>query len=116
MPRKKAVCVDFDGVIATYDGRRGPGVVGDLIAGTVEGMTALRKAGFKIYVLSARADKPGGVQFIEEYLREHGVPFDVVTNIKVPAVAYIDDRAVVFYDNWYDIPTAVEDMERKKAQ
>lgn len=45
---KKTICVDFDGVIAQYDGFKGNDIFGDPIDGVQSAMEVLKKKGFTI--------------------------------------------------------------------
>jgi hypothetical protein len=95
MPKSKpTVCIDFDGVIAQYE-RYHPYVVGEPMPGAVEWVKKIAESA-SVYVLSARASHPNAVKWIEDWLTRHGIPFDKVSNIKPPAVCYIDDRAIPF--------------------
>jgi hypothetical protein len=90
------VAVDFDGVIADYDGWQGEGTFGSPRADVVETLRVLRTEGWKIVVYSSRATEE-----IRPYLTEHAVPFDEINRnslfqtggVKPVATVYWDDRA-----------------------
>lgn len=98
---QKALCIDFDGVLHRYSqGWKGHhDIYDDPVPGAVEACYALAEAGWKLYVLSSRAH----MEPIAEWLLKHGFPPMILTRIKPIAVAYIDDRAIRFEDNWLSI-------------
>lgn len=109
----KTVAVDFDGVIHAYSrGWQDGSIYDDAVPGALEAIETLMQR-CAVFVHTAR--DPSQVMF---WLRERGVnafaevigPHDqghqfwndqtrvLVTNRKLPAVAYIDDRAIRFVD------------------
>ena len=94
--RRPTIAVDFDGVIADYDGWDGSGALGLPRPDVIEALTALRKEGWKVIVYSCRSSSE-----IAPYLEENSVPFDEInTNsecstagVKPVATVYWDDRA-----------------------
>lgn len=86
------VCVDFDGVLADYRGWQGDAVGKPILTGC-ELVRRLHGMGYRVVVLSSRPS-----HLIEPWLRRHGLrPFvHDVTDHKVPALGYVDDRAVRF--------------------
>ncbi len=94
----KRLLVDFDNVI--HDAKSGwlEGIIyGGLIEGAKEKIELLQKSGFEVIVFTARED----TVTVKEWLYKNGLELEV-TNIKLPALAYIDDRAIRF-TNWEDI-------------
>ena len=88
---KPTVCLDFDGVFNTYNGYDGdnlgkprPGIKGFLEQLSKE---------YSITIFSVRRYSK-----IITWLDEYGLLsyVDNVTGYKVPAVAYVDDRAITF--------------------
>jgi len=57
------------------------------------------EAGWKLYVMSSRSD----MLPVAMWLQKWGFPSMTLTRVKPIAVAYIDDRAVRFTDNWKTI-------------
>lgn len=101
------LAVDFDGVIHSYErGWLDGTIYGEPLPGALEALTELRKT-YAVFVHTTRWPKQ-----VAEWLAGHGVPTCVetglhfefwndqtqvlVTNRKLPAVAYLDDRAVLF--------------------
>lgn len=102
------IAIDFDGTIAEYDGWKGVGVFGKPIKGAVGSINSLKKEGWKIIIWTTR----GETELIREYLSKHEIPFDSinenllgtpknVSDKKVTADIYIDDRAIRF-NSWKD--------------
>jgi hypothetical protein len=109
------VAVDFDGVIHTYDkGWQDGSIYGDFMPGAVAGLTRLMRE-YAVFVHTTRSpsqvaawidDRSG--HGIECVTRMSLLPWRrtfwntrgllLVTNRKLPAVAYIDDRAIRFAD------------------
>lgn len=94
---RRTLAVDFDGVIAEYDGWKGVGVLGTPRQDVVEAMRTLQREGWKIVIHTTRGESEIGA-----YLQEHGVPCDEINRnsdyrtqgIKPVADVYWDDRAV----------------------
>ncbi len=93
------LAVDFDGVIADYDGWKGEGVYGAPRADVVETLKILRAEGWKIIVYSSRA-----AENVRPYLVDNCVPFDEINcnsshqtgGVKPVATVYWDDRACCY--------------------
>jgi hypothetical protein len=64
---KRTIAVDFDGVIAEYDGYKGPGVLGEPRLDVIDALRTLRAEGWKIVIHTTR-----GEQEIVGYLTQHG--------------------------------------------
>lgn len=86
---KKIICVDFDGVLNEYNGYEG-GRLGEPLSGSQDFIKELRKK-YKVVILTSRPKEQ-----VINWLSDNGFPSMVVTNHKVPAVAYIGDRAIRF--------------------
>jgi hypothetical protein len=90
------LAVDFDGVIANYDGWTAGGTLGAPRSDVVQALRVLREEGWKIIVYSCRAEAE-----IIPYLIENNVPHDEVNGnseyrtggAKPVANVYWDDRA-----------------------
>lgn len=101
------VCVDFDGTIAPF---------GDLfgypepLPGAKDFLVMLRKKGYTIVIFTSRLstvwhrhegrDPARGifeqVEYLRKYCEMYGLDVDSVTAEKIPAEAYIDDKAIEF--------------------
>jgi hypothetical protein len=96
---RRTIAVDLDGVIADYDGWKGPGVLGSPRRDVVEALCSLRREGWKVVIYTTR-----GEEEIVGYLRHHGIPHDEINRNsdystggpKPVADVYWDDRAVAY--------------------
>jgi hypothetical protein len=94
---KLTLAVDFDGVIAEYDGWADQKTFGTPRKDVVKALGALRDEGWKIIIFSCRE-----TQGLISYLTQHSVPYDEVNQnssyltggAKPVANVYWDDRAV----------------------
>jgi len=103
MGKKKTICIDFDGVIHRYSKGWMEGKIYDEpVDGAIEAIKLLQKD-FEIVVLTARSSlgEKRNV-LIRKWLKSHGLDVKI-TNIKPPAIAYLDDRAIRFQGNWQDM-------------
>lgn len=104
------VAVDFDGVIHSYDkGWHDGTIYGPPNSGAIESLQALMAAGYAVFVFTSR-EVESVIPWLEGYglpVAADGPPYPVfwdhadqilVTNRKLPAVAYVDDRALRFLD------------------
>ena len=95
--RRSTIAVDFDGVIADYDGWRGPDVLGNPRSDVIYVLSTLRSEDWKIVIHTTRC-----AEDILAYLYAHHIPFDEInTNQDYPnygpkpvATVYWDDRAI----------------------
>lgn len=97
------VCVDLDGVLNLYDGWKGAEHLADPRPGAGEFIRALA-VHHRVVVFTTR-----DAARVEAWLIAHqlGGWVSEVTDIKLPAVAYIDDRAVCFRGDFGDTLDAV---------
>ncbi len=88
--RFRTVAVDFDGVLAHVSG---PFQYGRIGAPRPEGLKLLRmliEEGFHVAILTARKE----TDLVAKWLADQGFPGLLVTNTKMPALVYLDDRAL----------------------
>ena len=97
--QRPVVCVDLDGVLNLFDTWRAPEYFHPPRPGAREFLIRLNEAGFRVCVFTCR-----WFEWARKWLDENGLGqyVDSVTNQKVPAVAYLDDRAVCFRGNFED--------------
>ena len=99
--QKRDICVDFDGVLNTYTKWQGEDYLFDMKEGCAEFLEKLAQK-YNITILTTR--KP---ELVYEWLNKYNLQGYIkrVTDHKIPAVVYVDDRAVCFngnYDEVYD--------------
>jgi hypothetical protein len=116
----QTVAVDFDGVIHRYSKGWYDGTIYDEpMPGAIEGLKALQET-YAVFVLTSRdpgrvaawlidrnvisvwyTDTPDAENQHPDFWNDQEMV--LVTNRKLPAVAYIDDRAIRFTD-WASVP------------
>lgn len=101
---KKTICVDFDGVLNEYNGYE-EGDLGEPLTGSKEFIKELRKK-YKVVILTSRPKEQ-----VSGWLRNNGFPSMKVTNCKVPAVAYIDDRAIQFNGSYKKVISRLKNFK-----
>ena len=94
--QRRTLCLDFDATLSEYSGWTGPVNFGPPVKNSRAAMHLLKKE-FILVCLTARSDTDA----VHAWLRGHGYPDMRVTNRKVPAHAYIDDRGLTFIE-WTD--------------
>lgn len=91
-PYKPTLLVDFDGVIHHYSKGWHDGTAYDgPMPGALEALMALTERGYEVVIFSTR-----DAQQIRDWFLKHRFPIFRVTNVKEPALAIIDDRAIEF--------------------
>lgn len=106
--KKNTLAIDFDGVIHSYTSKwTGDEPKDPPMPGVSAALEALVNKGWRLVILSTR--KP---EFIRPYLEKYGLSEYIsdITNIKIPAKIYIDDRGYQF-KNWSDTIAHVENFK-----
>jgi len=96
---RRTIAVDFDGVIAEYDGWKGTGILGAPRQDVRDALRTLRLEGWKIVINTTRGESE-----IVEYLARHEIHYDEINRNsdyktqghKPVADVYWDDRAVCY--------------------
>lgn len=108
MKKGKTICIDFDGVIADYQGWQGEDKFGSPIQGVQSAMDTLKNEGYTIIIFTTRKD----TEALRKYLKENDIRYDYINeNPEQPtgsnpgkpiADMYVDDRSIRFRGNWLD--------------
>ncbi|KKN60313.1 hypothetical protein LCGC14_0533630 [marine sediment metagenome] len=108
------IALDFDGVINSY--KSGFVAIDNIpdppVEGAFEFIDKLLGVGFRVHIFSTRNGDPKGLQAINDWLLEHGMPQDTLDELvldtgKPIAKVYIDDRAWEFRGVWPDVTELV---------
>lgn len=103
--KPKHIYVDFDGVLAEYDGWKGPEYLGQPRTFAKEFLKELKAMGYTVVIFTTR--RVGAIQgWLRQYDMWHLV--SKVTNEKGPALCYVDDRNVVFRGSFSDAITDIK--------
>ena len=102
---KPNVCVDFDGVINTYTGWNGPDDLYKPRQGVKEFLSELREK-YTVIIFTVRDTLK-----VCQWMNLYSLPFDKITNKKVGAVAYIDDRSLKFNGNFDETLTELKNFK-----
>ena len=110
--REQAIAVDFDGVVAEYDGWKGATVLGSPRKDVLRVLHTLRSEGWKIIIHTTRSASE-----IQEYLALHNIPHDEINQnssyqnggSKPVATIYWDDRALRYSGD------ALEDLKQIRS-
>ncbi len=92
-PGRAPILVDFDGVLAQYNGFKGASVIGPPLPGMLQFLAELRRRA-PVNLFSSRMATPTGRVAIEAWLDRNGVTVDGLADPKPAALAIVDDRAV----------------------
>lgn len=109
---KQTVVFDFDGVISKYEnGWQGATIINDEpVDGIIEALNEISKK-YRIVVLTSRCSQPGGFEAVRDWLNSYGIPYELITDVKPQALAYIDDRAICFKGNSKALLKEIESLE-----
>lgn len=110
MRGKPILCLDFDGVIHSYEsGWKGADVIPDpVVAGAADFIVDAQKH-FSVAIYSSRSGQEGGIDAMKRYVHKaiidadhDGSSFDAIQwpTEKPPAQITIDDRAMTFMGTW----------------
>jgi len=98
---QKTVCLDFDGVLAEYDGWN-DGKIGEPLWEGVLLAEFLKVRGYKVTICTCRTHPEHGtqeqqIQAVTKWLAQYKVPYDHLEILGKPiADVYIDDKALKF--------------------
>ncbi|MFY0656289.1 MAG: hypothetical protein JXR12_06035 [Neptunomonas phycophila] len=85
------------------------------LSGAIDALIKLRKLGYKIHIVTARAWHPNGMHMTMDWLEKHGAPYDSVsvsmgqTQTKSEVYKYVSDRfAYIVDDGLHNITDAID--------
>jgi hypothetical protein len=106
---KPIICIDFDGVIHSYErGWQGGVIYGNVTEGFFEWALEAQKH-FNLVVYSSRSSEPEGLEAMKKWFWDQArkqFPNDIpefrleFAHQKPPAYLTIDDRAITFNGDW----------------
>lgn len=107
MKQNKTIAIDFDGVIHGYRKGYHDGSIYDTpIKGSIKAIQKLQNRDYNVVILTARKEKKDIADYIAKWADKRNITLKEIpkiTNTKIPAFVYIDDRAMRFRGNWTDI-------------
>lgn len=101
---KQTLCIDFDGVIHSYEnGWQGGEIYGTITEGFCDWAAEMAKH-FDLVIYSSRSKTPGGRGMMKRWLKEKWsgppIPEFQFASTKPAAWLTIDDRAICFQGDW----------------
>lgn len=107
-PNQKVICIDFNGVLDTYEGWKGESYLYPMRPGTKEFLEALKSQGYRLMVLTAM-DK----RIVKQWLKLNKINhlIEKVTNTKIPAIIYLDDRGLQFNGDYAQTLEAIKNFK-----
>ena len=93
-----SISVDIDGTLCYLTDNYAKAVP---MPGAVENLKRLREEGWTIILFTARHFNQW--QVTVDWLKKHGFEYDQIVFGKPPTRYYIDDRAILFKNNWNEI-------------
>ena len=117
MIQKTPIVIDFDGTICEH---KFPDI-GEPTPDVREALETLKKAGYRIIIHTCRTASywegiiPGNQpKLIEGFMKYHKLPYDTIWMPDKPiGVAYIDDKAIRFDNNWKVITENIQNYSKK---
>lgn len=101
------VCVDLNGTLDLYQGWRGPNYWYRPRPGAGRFLAALKARNYNVVIFTTR-DAAGVWAWLKRYRLARYV--DDVTNLKIPAIAYVDDRAIPFRGDYDEVLRELENF------
>lgn len=89
---KKTIMIDLDGVLDNYNGNYIEDTIPDIKSGAKEFIEKLSKD-YELILFTTRNSKLATIWLQDNKIDKY---FKDVTNVKIPAYIYIDDRAIKF--------------------
>lgn len=104
---KKRILIDLDGVLNKYNGNYDDNNIPDIRDGAIEFLQNLSENA-ELYLFTTR-----NILLSEKWLIENKIDkyFKDITNVKIPAFLYIDDRCICFRGNYKNILSEIEKFQ-----
>jgi hypothetical protein len=107
-PVQKTIALDFDGTLHDVAARKPPHRLGAPFPGADVALAYFRSIGLRIAIFCVWADSDANVETIAKWMDYFNLPYDTITNVKMDAVAYVDDRSVRFTNDWDGIVSSFQ--------
>jgi predicted phosphatase len=91
------IAVDFDGTIHDWGNIIKGSKMGPPMEGARAALQEFKLDRHTIVIFTVRGGEESR-KHVEEWMKFYDIPYDYVTNVKIPADLYIDDRAIHFTD------------------
>jgi adenylylsulfate kinase len=105
----KTIAIDLDGVLAQYDGWKGPDHYGPPMPGAIAFLESLIVAEMQPWIFTTR-EGPILTEWLRKYMPPAVLEHLIVTRTKPPAWLYIDDRCWLFKGTFPSIEE-IEDFQ-----
>ncbi len=107
MQKRKTILIDLDGVLNTYDGNYSENYIPEVKKGAKEFIKKLNKD-YDLILFTTRNSLEATKWLIENKIDKY---FKNVTNVKIPAYIYLDDRAIKFSGDYQNTIKQIEDFK-----
>ena len=104
---RKTILIDLDGVLNVYDGKYVENKLPELRQGAKEFIEELNKD-YDLVLFTTRNNLKATKWLIDNKIDKY---FKNVTNVKIPAYLYLDDRAIVFEGDYQNTIKQIEDFK-----
>ena len=104
---KKRILIDLDGVLNKYNGNYDDNNIPEIKDGAIEFLQNLSENA-ELYLFTTR-----NILLSEKWLIENKIDkyFKDITNVKILAFLYIDDRCICFRGNYKNILSKIEKIQ-----
>jgi len=129
----KTIAIDFDGVIHRYSkGYQDGSIYDEPVEGAFEAIQHYMRNDYTVFIFSTRSPRQikrwleKQLPFDESISTMHAIPVQIIpfwtkfwnkknvlgiTKRKLPAMVYIDDRAIRFKGKWSDMTTTILEIK-----
>lgn len=107
--KRKTIVFDFDGVIHKYSKGWQDGSIYDKpVPGIRELIEELREE-YEVVIVSTRAKDQ--LEDMMKWLKKYSIKVDYITELKMPAIVYIDDRTILFNGNTLNLKHQIQNFK-----